>query len=184
MSRRQQLSIEGKYGRVALPAASGVAKRPARKATCRGQDARSSGGSCLPAEQGLRKPRFCSVRRSHHRRLASGGQILVRNEFISVEPAMRGWIADRGNYSVAGSDQLQSCARLRLSEVVESRHPDYPRRRKCRRMVRLAGIRDNRQRRDASARPRGRSPVFARPRRARSQRLVTRACPANCHGDR
>jgi NADPH-dependent curcumin reductase len=27
------------------------------------------------------------------------GQILVRNIFLSVEPAMRGWIADAGNYS-------------------------------------------------------------------------------------
>ena len=31
----------------------------------------------------------------------SSGQILVRNSFVSVEPAMRGWIADRGNYSAA-----------------------------------------------------------------------------------
>ena len=27
------------------------------------------------------------------------GQVLVRNAFLSVEPAMRGWIADAGNYS-------------------------------------------------------------------------------------
>ncbi len=27
------------------------------------------------------------------------GSVLVRNEFLSVEPAMRGWIADVGNYS-------------------------------------------------------------------------------------
>ena len=27
------------------------------------------------------------------------GQILVRNHYLSVEPAMRGWIADRGNYA-------------------------------------------------------------------------------------
>jgi NADPH-dependent curcumin reductase CurA len=27
------------------------------------------------------------------------GQIFVRNIFLSVEPAMRGWIADAGNYS-------------------------------------------------------------------------------------
>jgi NADPH-dependent curcumin reductase CurA len=40
------------------------------------------------------------------------GQILVRNEFVSVEPAMRGWIADRGNYSAPVSDRL-SHARAR-----------------------------------------------------------------------
>src|SRR3546814_10748835 len=27
------------------------------------------------------------------------GQILVRNAYLSVEPAMRGWIADVGNYA-------------------------------------------------------------------------------------
>jgi hypothetical protein len=31
--------------------------------------------------------------------LPAEGQILARNEFLSVEPAMRGWIADHGNYS-------------------------------------------------------------------------------------
>jgi NADPH-dependent curcumin reductase len=29
------------------------------------------------------------------------GQIVVRNAFLSVEPAMRGWIADTDNYSAA-----------------------------------------------------------------------------------
>jgi hypothetical protein len=52
------------------------------------------------------------------------GQILVRNEFLSVEPAMRGWIADRGNYSAPVA--IGSVVRaLAVSEVVESRHPDY-----------------------------------------------------------
>ena len=32
------------------------------------------------------------------------GQILVRNEYLSVEPAMRGWIADKGN--CAGPDRV------------------------------------------------------------------------------
>jgi NADPH-dependent curcumin reductase CurA len=76
------------------------------------------------------------------------GQILVRNEFVSVEPAMRGWIADRGNYSapVAIGSVMRALA---VSEVVESRHPDY-RRRNRHGMVRLAGIRDNRRRRGHS----------------------------------
>jgi NADPH-dependent curcumin reductase CurA len=52
------------------------------------------------------------------------GQILVRNNFLSVEPAMRGWIADTGNYSAAV--ELQSVMRaLAVGEVVESRHADF-----------------------------------------------------------
>ena len=52
------------------------------------------------------------------------GQILVRNEFLSVEPAMRGWIADSGNYSAAV--EIDSTMRaLAVGEVVESRHTDY-----------------------------------------------------------
>jgi NADPH-dependent curcumin reductase CurA len=52
------------------------------------------------------------------------GQILVRNNFLSVEPAMRGWIADTGNYSAAV--ELQSVMRaLAVGQVVESRHTDF-----------------------------------------------------------
>jgi NADPH-dependent curcumin reductase CurA len=52
------------------------------------------------------------------------GQILVRNNFLSVEPATRGWIADTGNYSAAV--ELQSVMRaLAVGDVVESRHPDF-----------------------------------------------------------
>jgi NADPH-dependent curcumin reductase CurA len=52
------------------------------------------------------------------------GQILVRNTFLSVEPAMRGWIADRGNYSAPMA--IGSVMRaLAVGEIVESRHPDY-----------------------------------------------------------
>jgi NADPH-dependent curcumin reductase CurA len=52
------------------------------------------------------------------------GQILVRNTFLSVEPAMRGWIADRGNYSapVAIGSVMRALA---VGEIVESRHPEY-----------------------------------------------------------
>ena len=54
------------------------------------------------------------------------GQILVRNEFLSVEPAMRGWIADRGNYSepVAIGSTMRALA---VGEILVSRHPDYRR---------------------------------------------------------
>lgn len=46
------------------------------------------------------------------------GQILVRNEWLSVEPAMRGWLADAGNYaSVRVGDVMRS---LCVGTVVES----------------------------------------------------------------
>ena len=52
------------------------------------------------------------------------GQILVRNVFLSVEPAMRGWIADRGNYS-APLEIGSTMRALAVGEVIESRHPDH-----------------------------------------------------------
>ena len=52
------------------------------------------------------------------------GQIRVENRFLSVEPAMRGWIADTGNYSapVGIGEVMRSLA---VGDVIESRHPDY-----------------------------------------------------------
>jgi NADPH-dependent curcumin reductase CurA len=51
-------------------------------------------------------------------------QIRIRNSFLSVEPAMRGWIADAGNYSDPVS--IGSVMRaLAVGEVVESRNPDF-----------------------------------------------------------
>ena len=54
----------------------------------------------------------------------SNGQIRVRNIFLSVEPAMRGWIADAGNYAqpVALGSVMRALA---AGEVIESRHPDW-----------------------------------------------------------
>jgi NADPH-dependent curcumin reductase len=52
------------------------------------------------------------------------GEIVVRNHYLSVEPAMRGWIADAGNY--AAPVALGSVMRaLAAGEVIASRHPDY-----------------------------------------------------------
>ena len=52
------------------------------------------------------------------------GQIRVRNDFLSVEPAMRGWIADKGNYSAPV--EIGSVMRaLAVGEVVESRAADF-----------------------------------------------------------
>lgn len=52
------------------------------------------------------------------------GQIRIRNRFLSVEPAMRGWIADVGNYSapVAIGSVMRALA---VGDVVESRNADW-----------------------------------------------------------
>ena len=52
------------------------------------------------------------------------GSFRVVNHFLSVDPAMRGWIADEGNY--ASPVPLGSVMRsLAAGEVVESKHPDF-----------------------------------------------------------
>lgn len=54
----------------------------------------------------------------------AAGQILVRNRFLSVEPAMRGWIADTQGY--AQPVPLGSTMRaLAAGTVVASRHPAF-----------------------------------------------------------
>lgn len=52
------------------------------------------------------------------------GQVLVRVRLLSIEPAMRGWIADQGNYSapVAIGAVMRS---LGAGEVIDSRHPAF-----------------------------------------------------------
>jgi NADPH-dependent curcumin reductase CurA len=52
------------------------------------------------------------------------GQFLIRNRFLSVDPAMRGWVSAVANYSepVALGSVMRSIA---VGEVAESRHPDY-----------------------------------------------------------
>jgi len=52
------------------------------------------------------------------------GQFLVRNRFLSVDPAMRGWVSAVANYS----DPVEIGAVMRsiaVGEVAESKHPDY-----------------------------------------------------------
>ena len=52
------------------------------------------------------------------------GEVLVRNHYLSVEPAMRGWIADAGNYAQpVGIGEVMRA--LASGIVVKSRHPDY-----------------------------------------------------------
>ena len=52
------------------------------------------------------------------------GEVLVRNSFLSVEPAMRGWVSAVANYSepVAIGAVMRSLA---AGTVIESRHPDW-----------------------------------------------------------
>lgn len=52
------------------------------------------------------------------------GQVLVRNIYLSVEPAMRGWVSDVGNYSAPV--ELGSVMRaLTVGRVVQSNAPGY-----------------------------------------------------------
>src|SRR5258708_35628401 len=52
------------------------------------------------------------------------GEFLVRNEFLSVEPAMRGWVNAAANYSdpVSVGGVMRSFA---AGTVVASRHPRF-----------------------------------------------------------
>src|SRR3712207_2578794 len=52
------------------------------------------------------------------------GKIRVRNAYLSVDPAMRGWVSAVANYSepVGIGEVMRSLA---VGEVVESRHPGY-----------------------------------------------------------
>ena len=52
------------------------------------------------------------------------GELLVRNEFLSVDPAMRGWVNAAVNYSdpVGIGDVMRSFA---AGTVIASRHPQY-----------------------------------------------------------
>jgi len=60
------------------------------------------------------------------------GQILVHNHFVSVDPAMRGWLADVANYAVnskghaSGAIQIGGVMRaMAVGEISGSRHPRY-----------------------------------------------------------
>ena len=52
------------------------------------------------------------------------GEVLIRNCYLSVEPAMRGWICDAGNYSepVGINTVMRSLA---VGEIIESKDPAY-----------------------------------------------------------
>ena len=52
-------------------------------------------------------------------------QVPIRNHYLSVDPAMRGWVNAAANYSqpVGIGDVMRSFA---IGEVVESKHPSKP----------------------------------------------------------
>lgn len=57
-------------------------------------------------------------------RSPAAGEVLVRNLFLSVEPAMRGWIADLANY--AAPVEIGAVMRaLAAGVVIASEHPDH-----------------------------------------------------------
>jgi NADPH-dependent curcumin reductase CurA len=54
----------------------------------------------------------------------SDGEFLVRNQFLSADPAMRGWIADKSTYwpRIEAGDTMRAFA---VGEVIESRNRAY-----------------------------------------------------------
>ena len=87
----------------------------------------------MPTNRQVRlKSRPEAIPQAHHFEIVDSpipdppdGGILVRNRFLSVEPAMRGWLSAVANYSqpVAIGEVMRALA---AGEVVASHHPDYP----------------------------------------------------------
>ena len=52
------------------------------------------------------------------------GEFLIRNHYLSADPAMRGWIADKSTYwpRIEVGDTMRAFA---VGEVLESKNPDY-----------------------------------------------------------
>jgi NADPH-dependent curcumin reductase CurA len=78
------------------------------------------------------KSRPANIARSENFEIFAGditppadGEFVVRNMFLSVEPAMRGWLADSANYAepVAIGAVMRSLA---VGEIVESRNSNWP----------------------------------------------------------
>src|SRR3989338_9430987 len=52
------------------------------------------------------------------------GQILVRNQYLSLDPAMRGWMNDARSYiPPVGLGEVMRA--LGVGEVIASQHPDF-----------------------------------------------------------
>jgi NADPH-dependent curcumin reductase CurA len=52
------------------------------------------------------------------------GEFLIHNQYLSADPAMRGWIADKTNYwpRIEVGDTMRAFS---VGEVIESKNPDY-----------------------------------------------------------
>lgn len=55
----------------------------------------------------------------------AAGQILVRNLYLSFEPAMRGWMTDEPSY-MPPAPLGQPMRSIAVAQVVHSQNPDYP----------------------------------------------------------
>ena len=82
-------------------------------------------------QQVILKSRPADIPQADHFEIAASeipdlreGELLVRNLYLSVEPAMRGWVSSVANYSepVAIGDVMRSFA---AGEVLESMHPGF-----------------------------------------------------------
>jgi NADPH-dependent curcumin reductase CurA len=79
----------------------------------------------------LLKSRPCGIPQADNFEIVEGpvpqvgqGQILIRNEYLSVDPAMRGWVSAVANYSTpVGIGEVMRA--FSAGRVVASRHPDY-----------------------------------------------------------
>jgi NADPH-dependent curcumin reductase len=84
-------------------------------------------------QQVFLKSRPASIPQAEHFDIRDGvipeigeGEFLVRNHFLSADPAMRGWISDRSNYSP--QIQLGETMRaLAVGDVIESKNAEYAR---------------------------------------------------------
>ena len=79
---------------------------------------------CLASRpNGIPQAEHFSIRQAEVPTLRDG-QFLVRNDFLSVEPAMRGWVSAVANYStpVAIGEVMRS---FTAGEVIASKHPQY-----------------------------------------------------------
>jgi NADPH-dependent curcumin reductase CurA len=73
--------------------------------------------------QGMVEPSHFELREEHVP-VPEEGQFLVRNLYLSLDPAMRGWMTDRPNYipPVGIGEVMRGAC---VARVTESRHPGY-----------------------------------------------------------
>lgn len=73
---------------------------------------------------GIPGPEHFSATSSELDLTLSEGQIAVKNHYLSIDPAMRGWVSLEPNYlpPVQIDEVMRSAA---VAEVIDSQHPDY-----------------------------------------------------------